>query len=64
MYSCIKIYPRGEHVYALYELTTQVDDWIKFNKKYFPHCALFVNGECRFNGNFSDEKCKELMLTL
>ncbi len=56
MYTCTKVYNTGESIVSQFDSEDKVDEWLRFNIRYFVHCPLFVNGVCKYIGHFSKEK--------
>lgn len=50
-HSCVMVYPSGERE-TMPRYTSQVRIWILSNKTFHPAAALFVDGVCRYPGNF------------
>lgn len=63
MVECIRVYNDGSMAKSI-RFPHEVDEWIKHNRLWRFGCALFVNGECKYRGYLSQERCDEISLNL
>ncbi|SNT28611.1 hypothetical protein SAMN06265795_12217 [Noviherbaspirillum humi] len=59
LFYCLDAFPSGERE-ELVRTTSQLHNWLPITKSSHPDAALFVDGKCRYQGQFSDEAIAQI----
>lgn len=59
IHRCLMVYPNGARE-EIPRLTSQIPVWLKSNQTFHPSAALFVDGQCRYQGHLLVDEINQI----